>query len=87
MLSGVLRSAVAVRTNIAIMRAFVKVRQVLDTHKDLARRLEALERKFNSHDYQLKAVFDAIKQMMKEPPKPARKIGFIEEPKGIYKAK
>jgi hypothetical protein len=87
MLSGILRSAVAVRANIAIMRAFVKVREILETHKDLARRLEALERKFNSHDYQLKAVFDAIKQMMNEPAKPKRRIGFLEEPKAVYKAR
>jgi len=69
------------------MRAFVKVREILETHKDLARRLEALERKFNSHDYQLKAVFDAIKQMMNEPAKPKRHIGFLEEPKAVYKAR
>jgi hypothetical protein len=87
MLSGVLHSAVAVRANIAIMRAFVKVRQILDSHKDLARRLEDLERKFNSHDDQLKAVFNAIKQLLKEPEKPKKRIGFLEESKGVYRVK
>ena len=73
MLSSVLRSQRAVRVNIEIMRAFVKLRQLLGTHKDLARKLEALEQKY---DAQFKVVFDAIRQLMAAPrPKP-RRIGF-----------
>jgi hypothetical protein len=87
MLSSVLRSKRAIRVNIEIMRAFTRLREILAANKDFAQRLEALERKFNSHDYQLKAVFDAIKQMMKEPEKPKKRIGYLEEPKSVYKAR
>ena len=74
MLSGVLNSERAVQVNIAIMRAFVKLRKMLTSHKDLARKLEALERKYDS---QFKVVFDAIRKLMvpSEPP-PSRRIGF-----------
>ena len=74
MLSSVLNSKRAVQVNIAIMRAFVKLRELLATHKDLAEKLEALEKKY---DRQFKIVFDAIRQLMKpeEPPK-ERRIGF-----------
>lgn len=61
MLSSVLRSPRAVAVNIEIMRAFVRLRQMLATHADLARRLDALEQKY---DRQFKVVFDAIRQMM-----------------------
>lgn len=74
MLSSVLRSERAVRVNIEIMRAFVQLRQMLSSHADLARKLEALEKKY---DAQFKAVFDAIRELM-APPEPPRKrrIGF-----------
>jgi len=74
MLSSVLRSNRAVQVNIAIMRTFVKLREMLTTHKDLAQKLETLEKKY---DRQFKVVFDAIRQLMKpeEPPKQQR-IGF-----------
>lgn len=74
MLSGVLHSPRAVQVNIAIMRTFVKLRELLATHKDLAQKLEALEKKY---DRQFKVVFDAIRQLMKpeDPPKQQR-IGF-----------
>jgi len=75
MLSSVLRSERAVRVNIEIMRAFVQLRQLLSSHTDLARKLEALEKKY---DAQFKIVFDAIRELM-TPPEPARKkpIGFL----------
>ncbi len=73
MLSSVLRSERAVRVNIEIMRAFVKLRELLATHKDLARKLEALERKY---DAQFKVVFDAIRQLMAPPAPKAKRIGF-----------
>jgi hypothetical protein len=73
MLSSVLRSKRAVQVNIEIMRAFVRMRQILATHADLARKLEALEKKY---DAQFKAVFDAIRELM-APPEPVRgKFGF-----------
>jgi len=74
MLSSVLRSPRAVAVNIEIMRAFVRLRRLLASHADLARKLDALERKY---DAQFKAVFDAIRQLMAPPePKPRRRIGF-----------
>jgi hypothetical protein len=84
MLSGVPRSPRAVQANIAIMRAFVRLRQVLATHADLARKLEALEKK---SDAQFKVVFDAIRALMQEPAK-KKAIGFGEkESRGKYHAK
>ena len=65
MLSSVLKSSRAVQVNIQIMRAFVKLRQLLNTHKELAHKLEALEKKY---DAQFKSVFDAIKMLMTPPP-------------------
>ena len=73
MLSSVLHSKRAVLVNVAIMRAFVKLREILVSHKDLARRLDELE---NKYDAQFKVVFDAIRRLMKPPEAPARKIGF-----------
>lgn len=75
MLSSVLHSERAVRANIEIMRAFVQLRQMLSTHADLARKLAALEKKY---DAQFKVVFDAIRELT-VPPEPAdkRRIGFI----------
>ena len=74
MLSSVLRSPRAVQVNIAIMRAFVRLREMLLTNADLARKLADLERKY---DAQFKAVFDAIRQLMTPPPAPPKpEIGF-----------
>ena len=73
MLSSVLRSPRAVQVNIAIMRAFVKLREILATHRDLARRLDEMESKY---DKQFRVVFDAIRQLMTPPEKPRRRIGF-----------
>lgn len=64
MLSSVLNSDRAVQVNIAIVRAFVKLRELLETNKDLARKLAQLERKLLQHDSQFKFVFDAIRQLM-----------------------
>lgn len=76
MLSSVLHSARAIQVNIAIMRAFVKLRETLTLHKDLAKKLEELERKIIHHDAQIQSVFDAIRQLMAPPEKPQRRIGF-----------
>jgi len=82
MLSSVLRSKRAVQVNIEIMRAFVRLRQMLVSHKDLARKLAALEKKY---DDQFKIVFEAIAELMAPPEKPRRKIGFgVKEGQAKY---
>jgi hypothetical protein len=73
MLSTVLNSERAIEVNILIMRAFVILREMIASHKDLARRLDELEQKY---DGQFKIVFEAIRQLMAPPVKPKRKIGF-----------
>jgi DnaJ-domain-containing protein 1 len=85
MLSSVLNSERAIEVNIQIMRAFVKLRQMLSSHADLARKLEALEKKY---DTQFRVVFDAIRALMAETKKPKRKIGFVVKEKvAQYKCK
>lgn len=76
MLSSVLNSKKAIKVNIQIMRAFVKLREILSTHKELAQKLKELELKIDSHDRQIQAIFDAINQLMTPPDLPKRKIGF-----------
>ena len=77
MLSSVLRSRRAIQVNIAIMRAFVKLREILSAHKELAQKLNELEQKIERHDEEIVAVFEAIRQLMApSPAQPRRKIGF-----------
>ena len=79
MLSSVLKSPRAVQVNIAIMRAFVRLRQLLATHRDLAEKLAEMEKKY---DKQFKIVFEIIRQLMEPPPKPKKgQIGFAPGPK------
>lgn len=73
MLSSVLRSRRAVLVNVEIMRAFVRLRQVLETHSELAQKLDALEKKYDS---QFKVVFEAIRELMAPPEPGRRRIGF-----------
>ena len=73
MLSSVLNSPRAVQVNIQIMRTFAKLREIISQHKDLARRLDELEKKYDS---QFKVVFDAIRQLMMPPAPKRRPIGF-----------
>ena len=75
MLSVVLQSRRAILVSIEIMRVFVRLRQILSTHKDLARKLEELEKKYDS---QFRVVFDAIRQLMIPPPSKGRRIGFLQ---------
>ena len=79
MLSSVLRSKRAVRVNIEIMRAFVRLRRMLQANTVLARQLKDLEKKYDS---QFKVVFDAIQQLMTPPAKKPRKIGFKVQESG-----
>jgi phage regulator Rha-like protein len=77
MLSSVLNSKRAIQVNIAIMRAFVKLRQILSTHKELVHKLNELERKIEKHDVDIKSIFEAIRQLMAPPPTKSRVItGF-----------
>ena len=87
MLSSVLNSERAIEVNIAIMRAFVRLREILLTHKDLAAKIEALELKYKNHDMKfseydkhITAIFEAIKKLMAPPPeKPRHMIGFKQK--------
>jgi hypothetical protein len=79
MLSSVLRSDQAIAVNIGIMRAFVRLRELLASNKELAARLDEMEKKY---DNQLHAVFEAIRQLMSEPPPTPKKIGFRPKTKG-----
>jgi len=74
MLSSVLRSKRAAAVNIEIMRAFVRLRRMLASNEELARKLAALERKY---DAQFKVVFDAIRELMTPPATKRRRIGFL----------
>jgi hypothetical protein len=82
MLSSVLNSDRAIEVNIAVMRTFVRLRQMLESHESLARKIEEMEKRY---DQQFQVVFDAIRALMKPPDKPKRKIGFeIKEPRPGY---
>ena len=77
MLSSVLHSPRAIQVNVAIMRAFVRLRQTLAVHKDLAHKLAELERKIAGHDANIHTLFEVIRQLMTPPEPPPRKpIGF-----------
>jgi phage regulator Rha-like protein len=80
MLSSVLNSERAIQVNIIIMRTFVKIRQILSTHKELAYKLTELEQKTAKHDIEIKVIFDAIKQLMASPSEEKKpRIGFHKE--------
>jgi len=77
MLASVLSSPVAVQASIQVVRAFLRLREILATHKDLAQQLEALEKKY---DAQFRVVFDAIRKLMEPAPlAPGRRIGFLRK--------
>jgi hypothetical protein len=79
MLSSVLNSKRAIQINIQIMRAFTKLREMLASNVELARKLEQMEKRY---DEQFKVVFDAIRALMEPPEKPRKKIGFEVKEKG-----
>jgi hypothetical protein len=83
MLSSVLRSARASHVNVAIMRAFVRMRELVATHKDLARKLAQLELKYQRHgaqierhDLEIQKIFEAMRRLIEQPTRPRRQIGF-----------
>lgn len=87
MAANVLNSRQAVKMGIFVVRAFVRLREALALHKDLARKLEALEKKVGAHDAQIQAVFDALRELIHAPEKPKKRIGFLEEPRAVYRAR
>ncbi len=82
MLSTVLNSDRAIEVNIHIMRVFAKLREMIASHKDLAKKLEVLEKRYDS---QFKVVFDAIRALVAHPEPKEKKIGFIKENRAHYR--
>ncbi|MEY2521422.1 MAG: hypothetical protein QOF24_3181 [Verrucomicrobiota bacterium] len=83
MLSSVLKSDRAVRVNIAIMRAFVRLREALETNRELALKFSQLEKRVGKHDEEISAILDAIRQLMAPPQKTPREIGFHVREKAV----
>ena len=77
MLASVLKSDRAVKISINIIKAFVKLREMLSTHKELAHKLAQLERKIEKHDDEIKLIFDAIRQLMTPPEPKSKRIAFL----------
>jgi hypothetical protein len=88
MLSSVLKSGHAVKVNIAIMRAFVKLRETLETNRDLARKFAELEILVGQHDEEIAGILEAIRRLMAPPERPGREIGFhVRETAPHYRAR
>ncbi|MCK9426516.1 MAG: ORF6N domain-containing protein [Ignavibacteriaceae bacterium] len=83
MLASVLNSPRAIEAGIYVVRAFVHLKEILLTHKELAQKLKELEYKIETHDEQITAIFEAINQLLTPPPAPKRKIGFEVKEKGV----
>jgi len=81
MLASVLNSRIAVEASIQVVRAFVRLRQVLATHKALAAKMAELEARIEAHDENITALFEAIRQLMERPERPKGRIGFAVETK------
>lgn len=88
MLSSVLNSERAIKVNIAIMRAFVRLRQMLDTNRELAQKFSELEQRVGKHDEEIAVILEAIRQLMAPPEKPRREIGFhVREKAARYRVR
>ena len=88
MLSSVLNSPRAVKVNIAIMRAFVKLRETLESHRELGHNFAELRRRVGKHDEEIAAIIDAIRQLMAPPERPRREIGFhVREKSARYRTR
>jgi hypothetical protein len=79
MAASILRSKRAVKASIYVVRAFVKMKQIISSHKDLAEKIDELERNVVTHDKAIVSLFDAIRKMMAAPEPKKRKIGFIQD--------
>ena len=87
MLSSVLNSDRAIKVNIAIMRVFVKLRETLETNRELAKKFAELESRVGKHDEEIAAILEAMRQLMAPPEKPRREIGFhVREQAPRYRA-
>jgi DNA-directed RNA polymerase sigma subunit (sigma70/sigma32) len=87
MLSSVLKSDRAIRVNVAIMRTFVRLRQTLESNRELAQKFSELERRVWKHDEEIAAILEAIRQLMALPKQPRREIGFhVREKAPRYRA-
>jgi hypothetical protein len=76
MAANVLNSGSAIEASVLVVRAFVRLRGMLSANEELAKKLAALERKYDAHDEQIKTIFDAIRALMVPPAKSGRRIGF-----------
>jgi hypothetical protein len=85
MAASVLNTQRAIEASIFVVRAFVQIREMIGTHRELARKLSELEQRFEDHDEKIEAIFEAIRQLMTPPDRPKKKIGFeIKDPKAPY---
>ena len=76
MLASVLNNPVAVHASVAVVRAFIRLREILATHKELAGKLAELEKRIEEHDEEIAAIFEAIRQLIEPSDKPTKRIGF-----------
>ena len=76
MLASALNSATAVQASIAVVRAFIHLREILTARRELARKLAQLEKRIEGHDEEITAIFEAIRQLMEPPDKANKRIGF-----------
>ena len=79
MLSSVLKSAQAVQVNVLIMRAFVRMRRAIADHSDVLKKPEELEQKYDQHDGQIAAIFDALKRLIEPAQREVYQIGFASD--------
>ena len=79
MLSSVLKSERAVQVNIAVMRAFVSLREMAATYTSLARKLGELEKRCDTHDHHIRLVFDTLKKLIQAPVRPRQRMGFVSQ--------
>ena len=85
MAASVLNSDRAVEMSLFVVRAFVRLREVLSSHRELAVKLSDLERKLDTHDHAIQEIIKAIRELMEPPTKPQRRIGFRSEPRAAFK--
>lgn len=86
MLTAVLNSQIAVEASVFVVRAFIRLREILFTHMELAQKMKELELRIENHDEQIKEIFEAINQLLTPPEAPRKKMGFeVKEKKILYK--